>query len=107
MEKKGIKILRIRDELASYLIPKDVNIINKKHSIFKTHLREVMVAITIIVLFFLMVSLYWSYKLAIINKNLALANKEIEIARNKAEKLSRIDQLSGMYNRRAFYLYET
>jgi diguanylate cyclase (GGDEF)-like protein len=75
------------------LIPKDAIIINRPVSIFQTYFREIL--LLMLTLFSTTVG-YGFYKLLRLNNKLVIANDE-------AERLARIDTLTNLYNRRAFF----
>lgn len=62
-----------------------------------------MLAATLVITFFLLLSCYWMKKLSALNNTLTIANAKLLGAKKRALHLARTDPLSAMNNRRAFF----
>jgi len=88
-----------RYEIDPDSIPKAANVINKPITLFDMYANEIKYLIFFIVLIFIL-TLLWMRKLTELNKR--LINEK-----SRAENLARIDLLTGMHNRRAFFEMST
>ncbi|MBN2401883.1 MAG: GGDEF domain-containing protein [Spirochaetes bacterium] len=84
-------------------IPADAFLINKPVSILDFYFAEFMLVFAVFAFLLSILFLYWSRKLAGANKKLEDLNNEIMLAKEEAEELARIDPLSGLNNRLAFF----
>ena len=84
-----------RYEIDPDTIPNNANVINRPITLFEQYSREIR-NLSIFIVIVVILALLWMNKLTELNKKLT-------IEKSRAENLARIDALTGLHNRRAFF----
>lgn len=87
-------------ELSTDVIPSDARIVNKPDPFYITHKKEILIIANVVLVAFFLFLLTGIILIGTAYQKIRKINKELAEARQKAEKLSLYDTLSGLYNRR-------